>query len=161
MGAPRAGNPVAIHVPLWRRMGILARRGTVGQECPTYIFSVRHLTSRSTSNPDSRILTAPSPLRPVIGSVNSLKTHLRVWNCVPDRSAPLLLISPDSIVLDRCRLTPLAPKRALEATKVRKNSDFTHRTLASAANPSAQGSTNATALRYHTRLAATGQLTEY
>ena len=52
-------------------------------------------------------------------------------------------------------------KPADKVAKVRKISDFTHRTLASAANPPAQGSTNATALRYHTRLAATGQLTEY
>ena len=40
MGAHQAGTPVALPVPLGRRMGILARRGTVGQECPTYIFSV-------------------------------------------------------------------------------------------------------------------------
>jgi len=36
--------------------------------------------------------------------------------------------------------------------EMRKNSDFADRTLASAANPPGQGSTNATALRYHTRL---------
>ena len=36
--------------------------------------------------------------------------------------------------------------------EMRKNSDFVDRSLASAANPPGQGSTNATALRYHTRL---------
>ena len=36
--------------------------------------------------------------------------------------------------------------------KMRKIGDFVDRTLASAANPLGQGSTNATDLRYHTRL---------
>ena len=60
---------------------------------------------------------------------------------------------------DPQRGTIPALKPADIAAKVRKISDFTHRTLASAANPPAQGSTNATALRYHTRLAGPGYFT--